>query len=455
MKKIKWFCSIGLCSIFLFFANFAQGENAPLAQEEVERFSRALAEVKEFYVHPLTDQVILENAMKGMLEGLDPHSNYLNEEEYKALMESTEGSFAGLGIELTVEFGLIKVVTPLDDGPAYHAGIKPGDYIAEINGKPVGDMKLDKAVALMRGAKSTDVSLTILRKNQMEPLKFTLTRDIINVASVKNKLFDEHYGYIRIIQFQEKTADDVIAALITLQKESKENLKGLVLDLRNNPGGLLDSAVKVSDTFIDGTLKNAFDNKIVFTKGRVPGADMTAYATSGDKISGAPMVVLINEGSASAAEIVAGALQDYHRAIIVGKTSFGKGSVQTVLPLDKTHAIKLTTALYYTPAGREIQDKGIVPDIMVDALKMANDNPAAVALTPLKETDLRAHLVGANEKPQDIAPQDVVDKQIAKSDKTPELAREDYQLYEALNILKTMQIAQRVEILTVSDTHAQ
>ena len=439
MNTIKKLCQIGLCFTLFFFGNVSFAEGSKLTQEEVERFSRALAQVREFYVHELEDQEILENAIGGMLEGLDPHSAYLDDEDYQRLMESTHGEFAGLGIALTVEHGLIKVVSPIDDTPAYRAGIKSGDFIAEIDGKPVKDMKLSEAVDLMRGEKGTDVTLTILRKGSVEPLKFTLTRDIITVASIKSKMLAGDYGYVRIVQFQEKTGVNLVEAINNLQNEANGNLKGLVLDLRNNPGGLLDAAIDVADTFLDSDNPDKYNDKIVYTKGRVPGADMYAHAQTGDLLKGAPIVVLINGGSASASEIVAGALQDYHRAVIMGEKSFGKGSVQTVLPLDKNHAIKLTTALYYTPSGREIQAKGIEPDIIVEDLKIAETETDKVTLSKLTESTLDDHLAGKDEdKP------DALEKHIAEQNSASTLAKEDYQLHEALNLLQGLNVTNRI-----------
>lgn len=397
-------------------------------KEDVMRFTSALAYVKEYSAQETNDQKLLENAISGMLKGLDAHSDYLNAEDYKALTESTHGEFAGLGMELTVENGLIKVVAPIDDTPAAKAGIQAGDYIAEINNKPVRDMTLSEAVNMMRGKVGSEVKLTMLRKSETKPFTMDLTRQMIKVVSVKSRLLKDGFGYLRISQFQEKTAKNALKAIANLEDENHGKLNGLILDLRNNPGGLLDAAVTISDLFLDSEKPNAFDNKIVYTEGRNQNAAMQAKLTRGDILEGAPMIVLINEGSASASEIVSGALQDYRRALILGKNSFGKGSVQTIIPLDKEHAIKLTTALYYTPAGRKIQAQGIKPDILVENLKIKETD--ALVLQPMRETDLKGHIQN-----------DAITTYQNATDNTSKLAQEDYQLNEAVTVLKALHLA--------------
>ena len=403
----------------------------PLQEKDVSRFTNAIAQIKDFYVQPISDKKLLEDAIRGMLSGLDPHSEYLDKDAYKTLLMTTSGAFGGLGIEVTGEYGVLKVISPIDDTPASKAGIKSGDYIVAIDGKLVNEMTLNEAVDKMRGKKGTAVTLTVIRKNQKTPLSFKLTRDEIRITSVKSNMLDNGFGYVRISEFQEPTTELMISAIKKLQKDSNGQLRGLVLDLRNNPGGLLETAVQVADVFLDvKKLNNRYNDLIVYTEGRLPNAKYSAKATGHDILNGAPMVVLVNEGSASASEIVAGALQDYHRAVIVGINSFGKGSVQTVLPLDDEHAIKLTTALYHTPSGRLIQNKGIIPDLVVDALKVSGEKQDNAMLTPIREFELKGHLAG-----QDSGSSSSI---LGDDKRESNLARTDFQLYEALEVLKTM-----------------
>ena len=403
----------------------------PLQDIDINRFTSAITQIKDYYVQPVGDKKLLENAIRGMLTGLDPHSEYLDEDAYKTLLMTTTGSFGGLGIEVTGEYGVLKVISPIDDTPASKAGIKPSDYIVAINNKLVNEMTLREAVDNMRGKKGTDVILSIIRKGEKKPLTFKLTRDEIRIASVKSNMLSGSYGYVRISEFQEPTTELLIAAINKLKKEAGGNLKGLVLDLRNNPGGLLETAVQVSDVFLDSSkLNNRYKDLIVYTEGRLSNAQYNAKATPGDILDGAPLVVLVNEGSASASEIVSGALQDYHRAIIVGIQSFGKGSVQTVLPLDETHAIKLTTALYHTPSGRTIQNKGITPDIIVESLRIEDKKTEDAMMSPIREFQLKGHLTGK-------ASTTTATVNDTKEDSL-NLAQTDFQLYEALKVLRTM-----------------
>lgn len=402
--------------------------------EDVQRFSNAMGLVKKYYVKSVGDEKLFENAIRGMLSGLDPHSSYLDEEEYKELQTTTSGEFGGLGIEVTMDDGVIKVITPLVDTPAYKAGIKAGDYIVKIGKEAVSGLKLKDAVELMRGPIGTDVQLTVVRKGKDKPLKFTITRENIVVKSVKSRMLDKDYGYIRLTQFQALTGEEMKTAIEKLQKESKGPLKGLILDLRNNPGGLLDSAIQVSDSFLDKNLKKGKDELIVYTKGRFPGSQFKAYANPGDILNGAPLVVLINHGSASASEIVAGALKDNKRAIVVGTKSFGKGSVQTVLPVDDKRAIKLTTALYYTPSGVSIQAKGITPDIVVDEVDIPKNQARADSLD-FSEDSLKGHIISQTNT---MAAENAEKKQAKQDD---DLMHEDYQLYSALTILKGIAVA--------------
>jgi carboxyl-terminal processing protease len=410
-------------------------EPVGIPMEDVQRFSNAIAQIKQYYVKPISDKELFDNAIRGMLAGLDPHSNYLNESEFQELKMVTSGEFGGLGIEVTLEDGLIKVITPLIDAPAIKAGIKSGDYIVKINTQAVQGIDLKQAVALMRGKIGEPVALTVLRKGEKKPLVFKLVRENIQIKSVAHKLLDNQYGYIRLAQFQSLTVKDMLNSITELKRDSKGELKGLILDLRNNPGGLLESAIQVSDAFLDKT-QNKKEDLIVYTEGRLPGSRFTAVANPGDVLKQAPIVVLINNGSASASEIVAGALKDHKRAVIVGKPSFGKGSVQTVLPLDSKTGIKLTTALYYTPSGVSIQAEGIKPDIVIDEIaipKKQKENP----LAGFSEASLHGHLKNGTSK------KEVVIKSNDKKSKLDEkaLLYDDYQLYSALTILKSLALA--------------
>lgn len=427
-------------------------QTQPLPIDDVQRFTTAISEVKKYYVEDVSDAKLFDSAINGMMEGLDPHSTYLDIEDYAELRSATSGEFGGLGIEISSEGGYINIVSPIDDTPAQKAGLRPGDFIIKIDNESVQDMDLRDAVDKMRGKPGSKVVLTIYREGEKAPFNVTLTREVIHVQSVKSKMLDGGYGYIRISQFQTPTVDDLNAAIAKLKAQNDgKDLKGLVLDLRNNPGGLLDAAVGVSDAFLDST-KLGKNDLIVYTKGRMKGSQLKAYATPGDLLNGAPIVVLINEGSASASEIVAGAMQDHQRAVIMGTPSFGKGSVQTVLPLDDKTAIKITTALYYTPNGRSIQAKGIQPDVLVQVMDVKpNKNAENFSTAIIKEQDLSAHLANGNTTPDEegkipkdqtaITPDtDKKDMQAVKDlpnkEKTQPLAVTDYQLSEALNLLK-------------------
>lgn len=404
--------------------------------EDVQRFSNAISEIKKYYVKPVDDKELFDNAIRGMLGGLDPHSSYLDEEEFKELQTSTSGEFGGLGIEVTMEDGVVKVITPLVDTPAFKAGIKSGDYIIKLGKESVQGLSLKDAVNLMRGKAGSTIELTVLRKGVSKPLVFDLIREVIQIKSVQSKMLADGYGYIRLTQFQALTGKDMMQAIAQLKQQSNGKLKGLILDLRNNPGGLLDSAIQVSDAFL-GTDKAGKQEMIVYTEGRQPGSKFTALAKPNpiDSIDNAPMVVLINNGSASASEIVAGALKDNKRAIIMGTKSFGKGSVQTVLPLDNKTAIKLTTALYYTPSGTSIQAKGIVPDIVVEELDVPKGVSKKSDLTGFSEAELSGHLINKNNTEANATAK--------KSIKSDDLIHEDYQLYAALTVLEGMSLANR------------
>ncbi len=414
--------------------NDSNTKRVPL--EDVQRFSNAISEIKKYYVKPVDDKELFDNAIRGMLGGLDPHSSYLDEEEFKELQTSTSGEFGGLGIEVTMEDGVVKVITPLVDTPAFKAGIKSGDYIIKLGKESVQGLSLKDAVNLMRGKAGSTIELTVLRKGVSKPLVFDLMREVIQIKSVQSKMLADGYGYIRLTQFQALTGKDMMQAIAQLKQQSNGKLKGLILDLRNNPGGLLDSAIQVSDAFL-GTDKSGKQEMIVYTEGRQPGSKFTALAKPSpiDSIDNAPMVVLINNGSASASEIVAGALKDNKRAIIMGTKSFGKGSVQTVLPLDNKTAIKLTTALYYTPSGTSIQAKGIVPDIVVEELDVPKDVSKKSDLTGFSEAELSGHLINKNSTENNTTAK--------KSIKSEDLIHEDYQLYAALTVLEGMSLANR------------
>ncbi len=401
-----------------------------LPLETVRTLSEVFDKIKNNYVEDTDDKKLLDDAIRGMLSGLDPHSTYLDAKAFEELRVGTTGEFGGLGIVVGMEDGFVKVISPIDDTPAERAGVKAGDLIIRLDDTPVKGMSLDDAVKLMRGKPGTDILLTIVRKGEDKPLKIKITRDRIRVKSVKHKLLEPGFGYVRISQFQERTGSDLRKAISEMKKESGGKLKGLVLDLRNNPGGLLDAAISVSDAFLNKGI-------IVSVKGRTQENKLSQSATPGDILNGAPMVVLVNEGSASASEIVAGALQDDKRAIIMGQKTFGKGSVQTVIPLGNKSALKLTTARYYTPSGRSIQAEGIEPDIELKHLKVSErgDN----GFKPIKEADLSGHL----ENPKESKKEPSGTKAPGKSTPKPkvekghlELAKDDYALFEALNLLK-------------------
>jgi len=399
------------------------GNQLPLPVDEVRIFAQVLNQIRNSYVEPIDDRQLLENAIKGMLAGIDPHSTYLADDDYDELQESTTGEFGGLGIEVGIEDGLIRIIAPMDDSPAARAGILAGDLIIKLDDTPARDVTLGDTTDLLRGEPGTSIRLTIVREGVAEPFEITVTREIITARSIRYRELEPGYGYIRISQFAANTGTEVVNALDSMQASAQ--MKGLVLDLRNNPGGVLQSAVEVVDAFITEGL-------IVYTQGRVANADMRFEATAPDPSRGIPVTVLINGGSASASEIVAGALQDHKRAIIMGTTSFGKGSVQTVLPLTNDRAIKLTTSLYYTPSGRSIQARGIVPDITIDRGQVTR---IADSITAYRESDLTNHLesgTGTEGAAQAAEP--------ATQPVPAEVLVNDYQLNEALNVLKGLNI---------------
>jgi carboxyl-terminal processing protease len=380
-----------------------QGVLHPLPIEELRAFTEVFGRIKSDYVEPVEDKKLITEAINGMLTGLDPHSAYLDMDAFKELQIGTQGEFGGLGIEVSMEDGFVKVISPIEDTPAFRAGIKPGDLIIKLDDTAVKGLSLTDAIKRMRGKPNTSITLTVLRKGETKPLVFTLVRAVIKIQSVKAKLIEPGYAYIRITQFQEQTGENLTKAIDKLFKESTVPMKGLVLDLRNDPGGLLNGAVAVSAAFLPT------NSLVVYTDGRTEDAKMKLKAspefylrdTKSDylkrlpaAIKTVPMVTLVNGGSASASEIVAGALQDHKRSVVMGTQTFGKGSVQTILPLGNNTAIKLTTARYYTPNGQSIQAKGITPDIL--------DESAKDEFERLREADLDRHL--SNGKPQEAKP---------------------------------------------------
>ncbi len=432
---IIWGVVIGL-SLAMAHNVWADKEMASaLPLEDLRTFTDVYARIKQDYVTDVDDSDLLKNAIRGMLAGLDPHSSYLDEEQFRELQIGTSGEFGGLGIEVGMENGFVKVIAPIDDTPADRAGVKAGDLIIKLDDKSVKGLTLEEAVKLMRGKKGSDIVLTIVREGEDAPLDLTLTRDVIRVRSVRNRVLEPGYGYVRISNFQSKTTRGLLDALDSLKKKNEGDLKGLVLDLRNNPGGVLTGAVGVSDVFLK-------DNQlIVYTEGRVEDSELKYSASTGDSLAGAPLVVLINQGSASASEIVAGAMQDHERATILGTTSFGKGSVQTILPLNDSTALKLTTARYYTPQGRSIQSEGIVPDILLK-IEGASDEEST-ALSIISEADLEGHLENEN---QEINKKAREPKSIVTVPKQTKDDATDYALEEALKLLKSMSGTQQAKL---------
>ncbi len=409
--------------------------------ELLNLFGEVFDRVRSDYVEPVEDQKLIESALNGMLTSLDPHSNYMNEKSFADMKIQTKGEFGGLGIEVTMENGLVKVVSPIDDTPAAKAGVKPGDFISEIDGVAVMGLTLQEAVDKMRGVVGTNVKITLLREGLKEPLTVNIKRDLIKIQSVRSRSEDDVI-YLRITSFSENTGDAMKAAFEKEKKNIGSKLKGVVLDLRNNPGGLLDQAIEVSDAFLDR-------GEIVSTRSRKPEDSRRFSAKPGDIANGLPMVVLINEGSASASEIVAGALKDHKRAVVLGVKSFGKGSVQTVIPIDGHGAIRLTTARYYTPSGVSIQAKGIEPDIKVEQAKLEPIKPNA----SFSEENLPGHLINDQSKDDDGAAadkkdskkddkKDKKDKKDAKKDdkKDGKDGAADYQLSRALDLIRALSI---------------
>nr|WP_240693221.1 S41 family peptidase [Thiomicrorhabdus indica] len=409
----------------------AQSPGIPL--EDLQAFAEVYERISTDYVDVIDDKSLIEGAISGMLSSLDPHSAYLPPVDAKEMEEHTRGEFGGLGMEVGMEDGFVKVVSPIDDTPAQRAGIMAGDLIVKLGNEPVKGKSLSEAVDIMRGKPGTQLELTIVRKGEDKPLKIELTRAIIKVRSVRQRMLPEGIGYVRISQFQMRTGPDLIKAIDTLEEENKGELSGLVLDLRNNPGGVLNAAIQVSDAFLN-------DGLIVYTEGRIRNSQMRFEAEEGDVMDGKPVVIIVNEGSASASEIVSGALQDQKRAIVVGRDTFGKGSVQTLLQLNNNAAIKLTTARYFTPNGRSIQAEGIKPDVEIERVKVEKVEESAIG--NIKEKDLAGHLESEQEATEEKSEESAENKAMKE---TQELLDKDFELNEALRVAKTMILAQKMQ----------
>ncbi len=412
----------------------AEKEKVETFFKDLESFTKVFSHIKQLYVDETTNKELFNHAIKGMVTGLDPHSNYLEPKEQKDLLESATGKFGGLGIVIGMKDDVIQVISPIDDTPAYKAGIQAGDLIVKIGDKPVRDMSLEDGVKLMRGEPGSDIQVTIVRKNK-KPFVVNITREIITIISVKGYLLEKDIGYIRVSSFQNPTAKLLKDTLNKLVKENDRYLESLVLDLRNNPGGVLDSAVDIANLFIDKK------GLVVYTEGRIPSSNLKFKTKPGDIMLGSPIVVLINEGSASASEIVAGALQDHKRAIVMGSTSFGKGSVQTIIDLEKGYGLKVTTARYYTPEGRAIQAKGIEPDIALKNISLENEKEKS-ALGDTKESDLNGHL--EVEDPSQMSSKEIItaqeNKKVEEDKKAIEKLKKDYFVHEATNLLKALTV---------------
>lgn len=416
-------------SVFFYPVNAADPkEQGVLPLQDIRTFTEIFERIRDSYVEEVDDKTLFKYAINGMLSSLDPHSAYLQAEDFADLQEHTSGKFGGLGIEVSMEDGLILVVSPIDDTPAQKAGIKAGDLIVSLNDEAVMGMSLNDAIDIMRGPIGTPISLEVRRKGEKELLSFTLKRAEISVTSVRTEMLNDNIAYVRITQFQENTGTELLEKLEAWL--AKDTINGIVLDLRNNPGGVLDAAVEVADSFIDEGL-------IVYTEGRAANSKITYEASNNTPAKDIPVVVLINTGSASASEIVAGALQDHKRAAIVGTQSFGKGSVQSVLPLTEDSAVKLTTARYFTPNGRSIQAQGIRPDIWVEQSEVTPYEQRT-----FKESNLPGHL--RNDK-DSTKPEDA-DKEKNNKDTSSELLNKDFQLYEAYTLLRGLNILSRKEI---------
>ncbi|MCF8474686.1 MAG: S41 family peptidase [Emcibacter sp.] len=459
MKKyiVSAVVSFAMISVALFGATPSQSKSSD-TYKQLNLFGDVFEKIRSQYVRDVTDEELIEAAINGMLSSLDPHSSYLNPKNFEDMQTQTKGEYGGLGMEVTLDKGVVRVVSPIDDTPATRAGIQAGDYITKLDGEEVMGMTLNDAVSKMKGKVGTDILITVIRQGEKAPLEITLTRDTISLKSVRSHLEGE-VGYLRIASFSEKTEEELSAALKKIKEELGDNLQGIVLDLRNNPGGLLNQSIAVSSLFLER-------GEVVSTRTRNDEEIQRYPARKGDAIGGKPLVILINGGSASASEIVAGALQDHRRAVVVGTQSFGKGSVQTVIPLGINGAMRLTTAYYFTPSGSSIQGEGITPDVIVEQIRFdaveKEDRPRR------SESDLRGSLANPNAINKEVEvevevevekekeektpgtsptsaalPKDIKDKPVKKPSLTT--AQEDYQLNYAVNLLHGMAIARNVE----------
>ena len=440
-KLFATFCL--LLTLFVLFGPYGDSRVSAVdssTYKSLKIFNEVLDIVEKNYVEEVKQKKLIDEAVNGMIKSLDPHSAYLTPDQYKELQVDTSGTFGGLGIVISMQNDQLTVVSPIEDTPAFKAGLKAGDRIVKIDGQITKGMSIQDAVKKMRGPENTKVTLTILRKDMKEPKDYEIVRAVIKIKSVKHNVYDDNIGYIRISAFQESTVDELKKALQQVNGKSKD-LKGIVIDVRNNPGGLLDQAVKASDAFLkSGT--------IVSTKGRVKAIESKFVAKDDGSEPTCPIVVLVNEGTASASEILSGALQDNGRAIVLGMPTFGKGSVQTVIPLEDGSALKLTTAKYYTPKGRSIQAEGIKPDILVEPIRPA-DGPESAEAQMLREKDLKGHIRGDREGEQKPAEGKDKDKSKDKSkeqDKGKEKTdlQRDNQLKSAVDILKSWEVFKRI-----------
>jgi carboxyl-terminal processing protease len=445
-KRVIMGFSIVVAALVIFIGISSQrrciAEGKGSDYESIELFTDVMAIVKKSYVEEVDTKKLIYGAINGMLASLDPHSSFMPPDTYKEMKIDTKGAFGGLGIEITVKDSILTVISPIEDTPAFKAGIKAGDQIYKIDDKFTKDLNINDAVKRMRGQKGTKVILTIMRDGFDKPQEFSLTRDIIQVKSVRSRLLEDGYAYIRIAQFQEKTDEDLAKFLKSLKEENKGELNGLILDMRNDPGGLLDQAVKVAEHFVEE------GQMVVYTEGREKDSKMQFTARKGNKEPQYPIVVLINGGSASASEIVAGALQDHKRAIVMGTQSFGKGSVQTIIPLSDDSGLRLTTARYYTPKGRSIQAKGITPDIVVERLELPKESAEKRDGMHIREKDLQNHFEGEDKGASKDVKAD--DKKDDKKDKPATLKPEDnlkndYQVMRALDLLKGWEILKKMD----------
>jgi len=430
--------NIVLISLFVGGALFLSGSDGEVGADtkdvykNIEIFTEVLRQIEKSYVEPQEPQELIYGAIKGMVHNLDPHSSFMTKEEYRELMLETEGSFTGIGVEITVKDNFLTVVSPIEGTPADKVGMKAGDKIIKIEDTRTKDMSLMEAVKKIRGPKGTKVNLTIMREGEAKPLEFSITRGVIPLISVRQYFLTPEIGYVRISNFQSKTVEDLSEALEEMEKGRE--IKGLVLDLRNNPGGLLSQAIEVSDLFLNSGL-------IVSTKGRISSQNITATAHTDKKSRTYPIIVLVNSGSASAAEIVAGALQDNKRALVLGTRSFGKGSVQTILPLSDGSGLRLTTARYYTPSGKSIQSSGIVPDIELD-FTPPNEKEKKDVGKFVREEDLEGHM--ANEDVEGIAPVEK-NNEMEKDRRVKMLLERDNQVRHAVELLKTWTIFSQIK----------